>query len=709
MFIDEKPATGQMWSSMVYHNVTDKYLQKVLPGLDYAIVAIPFAVGENRLNRLYPPTWIGENEYDWSYIDTQAKRVLKVRPDAKMILMLAFDGAKWWTDKNPGSANPEVDIDRGIHESGVPGPKGIPDYLSPKWKKASRTVLRQLVAHVQSSDWGKSVIGYELFNGNTMDCNFKIPHNNDRVKRDFKEALKLKYKTNSELQKAWNVNNITFKTANPITKIVPNGIIIEPFGHQHFLDSREFFNNQYREVFSDFSANIKEATQGKSLVGVRTGNFYGNDFWNSAWVMVGEDSGWLPPLLNDENIDYIDVQEPYSGRQLGHGSGVPVLPIKALYEYKKAIFIQNDVRTHLSKPNVGYGRTPDIESTIQLQRRVFVNSFISGTIPYLFQLDFSYFQTELLAEYRLQKNIWKSALNNDRGSVAEIAFVFDPEMRLHLGNDDKHTAPSRYFALFDYTKHVWQRAGVPFDMIFLDQIKELPPYKIYVFCNTWRLNKKQQQIIKDKVFKNGQTAVFLWSDGLIHENGKFDSVNLRELTGLDILMSKNPQTWEMAATSALDDLIKIKAGTEIGILGNENYDKPEAADAGQWTFSPSFYINSDDNSIVLARRKNNQSSAAMRLHPDYTTIYSASGNVTVPLMKLALKKSGAFEYTNSQALIMINKSYVGFHTYKDEIIELKLPKKEVLKDLFSGKLYPANTVHYIDVKKNSTYLLKRGE
>ena len=60
-------------------------------------------------------------------------------------------------------------------------------------------------------------------------------------------------------------------------------------------------------------------------------------------------------------------------------------------------------------------------------------------------------------------------------------------------------------------------------------------------------------------------------------------------------MSKKPQTWEMAATSVLDALIKIKAGTEIGILGNENYDKPEAADAGQWTFSPSFYINLSAN------------------------------------------------------------------------------------------------------------------
>ena len=99
--------------------------------------------------------------------------------------------------------------------------------------------------------------------------------------------------------------------------------------------------------------------------------------------------------------------------------------------------------------------------------------------------------------------------------------MFDTEMRLYLGNDKKYTAPSRYFALFDFMKHVWQRGGAPFDMIFTDQIKEFPPYRVYVFCNTWRFNEKQCQIIRENVFKNGQAAVFLWADGLIAQDGRF--------------------------------------------------------------------------------------------------------------------------------------------------------------------------------------------
>jgi len=702
LFLDGKPITGQMWAGMCYNNINDKYLNKIVNGLDYPIIAIPFAVGEC-WTKLYPSSWTGTDEFDWSYIDRHAQRVLKARPDAKLILMLALDGAKWWNKANPESAN--LEIDKLMASFGKPGPYGVPDYLSEKWKKTTRDLLRQLVAHVQSSDWGNSVIGYELFNGVTMDCNFPIPHKNARVISDFRESLKKRYKTNAKLQRAWHKPSANLKTAQVQTK-VPEGLILEPARHQQFLDTRRLLTGQFREVFSDFAANIKEATHGKALVGARTGDFFGNFGWDGNGVNLGDDSGWLLPLLKDPNFDYFDVQEPYPGRQLGHGAGVPVLPAHALYQYKKTVFIQNDIRTYLSKPTAGYGRTPDLATTIQIQRRAFVNALTYGMIPYLWQMAWSYNQPELLAEYRLQEKIMRKALNKDRSSVAEVAIVFDPEMRLYLGRDTKYNEPSRYFALFDFTKHVWQRGGVPFDMIFVDQIAELPPYRVYVFCNTWRFSKKQRQIIKDKVFKNGQTAVFLWSDGVIAKNGRFDTRELSKLTGMKIQMLKKEQTWEMSATQSFAEIAGIKSGSEVGVLKEQNYDAC-ATNAGKWEYSPAFEIKASKKTIPLARRKNNQISAAMRQHAHYNTIYSASGNLTVPLMKLALKESSAFEYTKSQALFMMNKSYIGFHTYKDETIKLKLPKEEALLNLFNGKLYPAAKAHHIHVEKNKTYLFER--
>lgn len=153
---------------------------------------------------------------------------------------------------------------------------------------------------------------------------------------------------------------------------------------------------------------IKEATHGRALVGARTGDFMGNYGWSDRWFVIGEDSGWLMPLLEDPNFDFFDVQEPYVGRQLGDGANDPVIPPMAVNKYGKAVFIQNDVRTYLSAEGIGYGRTPDLGTTIQKQRHVFVNALTNNTTPYLFQLDYRYNNDELLAEYKRQEEILRT-------------------------------------------------------------------------------------------------------------------------------------------------------------------------------------------------------------------------------------------------------------------------------------------------------------
>jgi len=700
MFLDNQPISGQMWSSLCVHNVNDKYLKEVLNGLDYPIAAIPFAVGEKSWHKLFPSSWLGPDEYDWSYVDNHARRVLKARPDMKLVLQLALDGATWWNKANPEVANLETSTR--LAGPGKPVPYELPDYLSPLWRSQMRELLRQLVAHIQSSDWGEAVIGYELFNGYSMDCNFVVPHSNPRVIQDFRIMLKKRYKSDAALQRAWNDPKVTLGSALPWTEEFPSGLILEPAEHRRFIDTRELIANQFRSVFSDVAKILKEATHRRALVGARTGDFFGNYAWNSEWYIM-EDSGWLPPLLNDPNIDFLDVQEPYPGRQLGGGAGVPVLPAHALQQYGKTVFIQNDVRTHLSKPNAGYGRTPDMESTIQIQRRVFANALTYNMNPYLFQLAFSYNKPELLAEYRKQEMIKREATTRDCSSVAETAIVFDPEMRLYLGADNKHSAPSRYFGLFDFTKHLWQRGGAPFDMIFLDQIEQLPSYRVYVFCNTWRYTSEQMRMIRQKVLTNGQCAVFLWADGVISDDGSFSTETAGALTGMTIQMSPEPASWQMIAAKNFPG---IAAGTEVGTLPAANYD-PSMSGASGWEYEPSFRIEAGEGSVPLAHRADGSIAAAMRREADHTVIYSASGNLTPPIFKLALESAGAFRYTDSSALLMMNRSYLAFHADKDETIKLQLPAAQRLKNLFTGEVHPQNTVFEIPVRKNHTYLFER--
>ena len=157
-----------------------------------------------------------------------------------------------------------------------------------------------------------------------------------------------------------------------------------------------------------------------------------------------------------------EVQEPYVGRGIGdYGSGTPVLPPQGLMAHNKLVMIQNDVRTFLSAPAEGYGRTPDLTTTLQMQRRIFANSLTHGMTEYLWQMSYHYNDPAMLADFRKMEQIELKAFHAPRDTGAQIAFVYDQNYRNYFGYDPLKSAPSRGFHLFDYLKFTWARAGVP--------------------------------------------------------------------------------------------------------------------------------------------------------------------------------------------------------------------------------------------------------
>jgi len=140
----------------------------------------------------------------------------------------------------------------------------------------------------------------------------------------------------------------------------------------------------------------------------------------------------------------------------------------------------------------------------------------------------------------------------------------------------------------------------------------------------------------------------------------------------------------------------IAAGTEVGTLPEANYDD-SAPGAANWEYAPSFRIKSGEGIVPLAHRADGSISAAMRREANHTVIYSASLNLTAPVFRLALKSAGAFQYTDSSASLMMNRSYLAFHADRDETIKLQLPTAQRLVNLFADEVHPQETVFEIPV------------
>ena len=96
---------------------------------------------------------------------------------------------------------------------------------------------------------------------------------------------------------------------------------------------------------------------------------------------------------------------------------------------------------------------------------------------------------------------------------------------------------------------------------------------------------------------------------------------------------------------------------------------------------------------------------AMREQDGWISIYSASANIAPSLIRYAIRRTGGHQYTDTEDICYINRSFVGFHTQGDGAITLQLPTESALYDLYHDREIPAAKRFSIPVKKFETLAL----
>ena len=714
--IDGKPVTGLGWASILNVTTGDEEMKQVVGDTDFKLSRLVFALGESVHTHLYPPSWLGPNQYDFSYLDGQMARLLKANPNTKILLYVALDGAKWWTWMHPEAA--AIAPMQAI---------GVPDYLSPEWRRDSREAIRQMVAHVQSSSYAGAVVGYELFNGQTMDTTYWVEKFTPRATARYRAFLRERYKTDKALQDAWRDPKASFATARipldeksgaemvaasewtapQVTSRFP--LLREPALNRKLDDEIKFSYTQYHQVTLNFARDLKEATQRRAVVGSRTGDFMGNAWW--AWpdplTLLRSN---VSDLLLSPDFDFFEVQESYFGRGIAdYGSGVPILPPKGLMAHNKLIVIENDVRTFLTNdPKEGFGRTPDLPTTIQMQRRVFVNSLVLGMSEYLWQMSYHFNDPAMIADYRKMEGIGEKAVHTDRSSGAQVAFVYDKNYLNFFSYDPLKTGPSRGVSLFDWPKFSWARAGVPFDQIFLDQLPQAKKYKVYIFVHTVGLTDAQRAMIKSVVRRDGRVAIFLWADGLI-DGQRIDTAKMSDLTGMKIALSEKPANWKISATPWFQKQARVLATEPLGTLPINEEFAPNAPDI---VYSPSFSVDDAATQALGVYDAGNplagKTGIALRKTPQWSSIYSASPNLRPQMLRYAAQLAGVFSYTDSDDASYINNSFIGFNARQTHDIHVKLPHPSALYEVFRDQELPLASAFSLPVTRGETYLFFRG-
>ena len=633
--------------------------------------------------------WKGPGQYDFTCLDFWPYDTLALEPDVRLLFDIdCRNTPQWWMDAHPGEQivylSPEGELTRGDNA----GKYIAPSFASEPYQKDLFHFLETLVNYVESQPWGKRVFGYRFDLGIYMEWHYYGmgygPDDSQPMRQRFHQFLREKYVTDQALQQAWGRQDVTLDTA-PMApfqdrKNPAGGTLYDPVKDIQALDTVRCITQVTANLLLQGDKVIKEACQGKKLVG----NFYGY-FFGMPYPAVGQHP-YLEKVLDSPYVDFTSCPPPYGQWNRDYGQAQFSRGIPHSYPLRNKLHIMEaDTRTHEATYGVAnhcYTKTP--EETIPLLARDFAQALCQRYGFWYFDFGQGWYQDPLVGEYlKKLRGIWEAPY--DCASVAKIAMVVDMDSVCYQ-TSDKVRLDS---VAADRLCSELSQAGVAYDVILSSDLGNpaLPDYQVYLFANQVRHTPalvEQAQALR----RQGKTLFWLHHAGWLDEIQGAGLSFMEELTGFSLRETRwAPPIPDVRygdgtlATSPFREMPRVQPALAI--------QDPDA--------TPILFIDQD---VVLAEKETPWGGR------DYLATYAMFPS---RLLQTLFQKEGIHVYCQDpDTVIYANQSYLGVHGKEAGPRHLRLPRPCRLVQLLpEEKVLAENVQEYVlDLPPCSTVLLR---
>ena len=480
---------------------------------DFAAAGIDL-VGLNGMERI----WKGDGKYNWKQLDSLLKTVTEANPNVKLMPYLPVSRPpKWFKERYPDE-----------YEKVYRGSDLRTMYTAPLgsriWLKHSVKMLRDLVTHIESGPYGEYIYGYKVGGGGSAEWywpggsigGLALSGYSNATAETFRQWLRKKYDNNvNRLRRAWNAPETNFEDARVPSveerKKTERYYFRDPQKAAAVIDFKRYMSDMTFEHIEATTKAVKEACKFKKTVLI-----YGGYQLNSNSKKLANNGRLANArVFSCPYIDMLTTPIGYRHRRSGQ-AGMNVNPFDASAAlHNKFIWRENDLRTHFCD-KIESSRTATMKETISVVERSFGNALTSGGGIWFYPFHNAWFhQNKVMDSIKQIRTVAKQSLKNTQRSVAEVAFLFDEKSLYYLAYDC-----GRFMtALGRGTYQNAARMGTPFDVYMLRDIKnkKMPDYKLYIFMNSFAINKEMSEAIKRKVRKNNAVSVWCYAPGYIQE------------------------------------------------------------------------------------------------------------------------------------------------------------------------------------------------
>ncbi|MBI3923514.1 MAG: beta-galactosidase [Armatimonadetes bacterium] len=673
LYVNNRPTAPTMFYVSLWHvpELTEGAQSEIRLAGKNGVSIISFAI--------WGLPWFKEGESpDFSKhdVDVWVEKALAANPNALLLPRFPTDWPpEWWRKDH---SEDEMLFGDGKRN----GPASI---HSAAWRRDASRQIAILVKHLEEK-YGDRIVGYHPCGQTSAEWFFegmwdgRLASCEGAAREGFRRFLKGKYATVDALRQAWREAGITFEEVVPPSETdrtqSTHNAFRDPAVERKVIDFYEFQNADMAEAVSEMCKAVKEAAPRKLAVA-----FYGYHFELAGAPRGLQSSGHLGlgRLLKSPYVDILCSPVAYGDRQPG-GGGFFMAPVDSVLQSGKLWLVEDDTRTHLSAPDAAPGRCADGRETRGVLARNFSHILTRGAALWWMDLPGQgWFNGEETWQHLGKlKETYQSNLSRFKRFRPEIAVIVDERSCLYT-----HPSPGVTAPLLDTFRRQWYRIGAPTGIYMLEDLVggKVPPARMYLFLDTFRLDTNQIAAIKRQVCRKGCTAVWMYAPGIVR-GSRLSEQFVSEVTGL-----------------------KLKSiSTGDGSLLLEETHEEFSAEHPHLT--PTFAV-ADDKARVLGRYvQGGEVAVAQKSVGGWNSVYCGTLQLPSRLLRTLARQAGVHIYSDQNDVVAAGNGFVSLHASSDGPKVLRMPHAGRLQEIVSGEAMGPASVFTFEMKRGDTRVFR---
>jgi hypothetical protein len=648
--------------------------------------------------------WREDNSIHLDTLQMQINGLLKYCPGAVVFLRFHVNPPKWWQRQHPEEntlyadtvATPDIDwgVQRIIQDDERTPPRT--SLASARWKKEAGEKLQEVLSKLKTLPESNALAGIQVAGGVYGEWHYwgfldNEPDVSKPMADYFRQWLAAKYKTDKQLQLAWNDKNVNFQNA-PLPTLAEKknakvGIFRSPAEERKTIDYYEAQHNCVADDILYFCKIVKDNWPRPIITGAFYGYYYA--------VFGRETAGGhlaSQKLLNSPYIDFLCAPAAYYPEASLTGDAYRSRGlINSAILHNKLWLDEMDQQSPLLSTKDSAFKT-SLDKSVANVRRNMLFTFTHGTGFWFYDFGPSGFnggprlndhsslgwwdEPTLMNEIKKLKSSFDSSLATPFVSNADVLLVHDTKTFYYTGSSKEYSYMAHWAN--NWIPPAIFKSGAIHDVIHVDDLDKINinQYKVVVFVNTWVLNEQQKSLIKTKVAANGRSLVWIYAPGFGNEK-EWNKNFIEELTGIKIKQLKTPTA--------------ISVVVDSGITGNNKF--------SLWNkkIDPLF-IADDDKATVLGSIDSLGGAAFVKKQfKEYSSWFMTIPPSSIEIWRYVLKESGAHIYATGSDVMYAGNNVLAVHTLKGgqrtitltngKKIPIQLPPNSTtVLDMFTGKI-----------------------